>query len=44
METLGSLQVEMVLKGDWKFVAVALGELFVMTFLEMLMLKLLATS
>ena len=44
METSGCLQVEMALKGDWKFVVVALGELFVMTSLEMLMLKLLVTS
>lgn len=44
METSGSLLVEMVLKGDWKSVAVALGEPFVMTSLEMLMLKLLVIS
>ena len=44
MEISGCLQVEMVLKGDWKSVVVALGEQFVMTSLEMSMLKLLATS
>lgn len=44
METSGCLQVEMVLKGDWKSVVVAVGEQSVMTSLEMLMLKLLATS
>ena len=44
METSGSLLVEMALKGDWKSVVVALGEPFVMTSLEMLMLKLLVIS
>ena len=44
METSGSLLVEMALKDDWKSVVVALGEPFVMTSLEMSMLKLLVTS
>lgn len=44
MEISDYLMVEMVLKADLKFVAVASGEQSVMTSLEMLMLKLHATS
>ena len=44
MEISDCPQVEMVLKVDLKFVAVASGEQFVMTSLETLMLKLHATS
>ena len=44
MEISDCLQVGMVLKVDLKFVAVAPGEQSVMTSLEMLMLKLYATS
>ena len=44
MEISGYLQVVVVLKGDWKSVVEAHGELFVMTSLEMLTLKLHATS
>ena len=44
METSGSLEVEMALKGDSKFVVVVVGGLFVMTSLEMLMLELFVTS
>ena len=44
MEISDCLQVEMVLKVDLKFVAVAPGEQSVMTSLEMLMLKLHVTS
>ena len=40
----GCLQVGMVPTVDWKSVVEAHGELFVMTSLEMLMLKLYATS
>jgi len=40
----GCPQVGMALKGDWKSVAVVVGEPFVMTSFKMLTLKLLATS
>ena len=44
METSDYLLEEMAVKGDWRSAVVALGEQSVMISLEMLMLKLHATS